>query len=97
VRWGLARALAAGGNAPYSTSELHKVRAVFLSLGMSSHATEAMVDVVRMKFDSGEDVRDLCAEIVPVLTQAGLTYSAIEVLTYLREQKKNGMRTTRSI
>jgi hypothetical protein len=43
---------------------------------------------VRLKFDHGEDVRDLCAEIIQVLTAAGLTQNAIEALAYLREQAK---------
>lgn len=97
VRWALALTLAAAGKVSYAISELFKVRAVFLSLGMNSHATSAVLDVVRIKFDAGEDVRDLCTEIVPLLTQAGLTQNAVEALAYIREQAKSGQLTTTKI
>jgi tetratricopeptide (TPR) repeat protein len=49
ARWGLAVTLAASGRASYAVSELYKVRAVFLSLGMNRHAVCAALDVVRIK------------------------------------------------
>ncbi|MDP9192352.1 MAG: tetratricopeptide repeat protein [Acidobacteriota bacterium] len=97
TRWALALTLAASGKVPYAISELFKVRAVFLSLGMNSQAASAVMDVVRIKFDVGEDVRDLCAEIVPLLTKAGLTQNAVEALAYIREQAKHGRLTTSKI
>jgi tetratricopeptide (TPR) repeat protein len=97
TRWALALALAASGKASYAISELFKVRAVFLSLGMNSQAASAVLDIVRIKFDVGEDVANLCAEIVPLLTQAGLTQNAVEALAYIREQAKRGQLTTAKI
>jgi hypothetical protein len=97
ARWGLAVTLAAAGRVAYAVSELFKVRAVFLSLGMNSHAASAAMDIVRIRFDAGEDVRDLCAELVPLLTRAGLTQNAIEALAYVREQAQQGALTTKKI
>jgi tetratricopeptide (TPR) repeat protein len=97
ARWGLAVTLAAVGKVPYAVSELYKVRAVFLSLGMNSHAACAAMDIVRIKFDAGEDVRALCAELVPLLTNAGLTQNAIEALAYIREQAQQGVLTEKKI
>lgn len=97
ARWGLAVTLAAAGKIPFAVSELFKVRAVFLSLGMNSHAASAALDIVRIKFDAGEDVRALCIELVPLFARAGLTQNAIEALAYLREQAKSGLLTTRKI
>jgi tetratricopeptide (TPR) repeat protein len=97
VRWGLAVTLAASGKVAYAISELYKARAVFLSLGMNSHAASAALDIVRIRFDDGEDVRDLCAELVPLLSEAGLTQNAIEALAYMREQAKQGQLTTKKI
>lgn len=90
ARWGYALSLAQGGTVPFrnSISELFKVRAIFLGLGMNSRAACAALDIVRLRFDHGEDVRELCAEIIQVLTTAGLTQNAIEALAYLREQAK---------
>jgi tetratricopeptide (TPR) repeat protein len=96
-RWGLAVTLAAAGKVPYAVSELYKVRAVFLSLGMNAHAASAALDIVRIKFDAGEDVRELCVELVPLFTEAGLTQNAIEALAYIREQAKHGRLTTKKI
>jgi tetratricopeptide (TPR) repeat protein len=97
ARWGLAVTLAASGSLPYAVSELYKVRAVFLSLGMNSHAASAAMDIVRIKFDAVEDVRSLCAELVPLLTKAGLTQNAIEALAYIREQAQRGRLTSSQI
>jgi hypothetical protein len=55
------------------------------------------MDIARVKFDAGEDVRELCAEIVPLLTKAGLTQNAIEALAYIREQAQLGALTTGKI
>lgn len=97
VRWAYALSLAAAGRVAFAVSELYKVRAVFLSLGMNSRAASAALDVVRIKFEAGEDVRNLCTELVPIFTNAGLTQSAIEALAYVREQAKFGRLTARKI
>jgi tetratricopeptide (TPR) repeat protein len=97
TRWALALTLASSGKVPHAVSELYKVRAVFLTLGMNSHAASAGMDIARIKFEAGEDVRDLCAELVPLLTQAGLTQNAIEALAYIREQAQQGALTTKKI
>ena len=96
-RWGLAVTLAAAGKIPYAVSELYKVRAIFLSLGMNTHAASAALDIVRIKFDVGEDVHELCTELVPLFTEAGFTQNAIEALAYIREQAKSGLLTARKI
>lgn len=97
TRWALALTLAASGKVAHAISELFKVRAVFLSLGMNRHAATAALDIVRIKFEAGEDVQDLCVELVPLLTQAGLTQNAVEALAYLREQQKRGQLTAKKI
>lgn len=97
VRWAYALSLAADGSIAFAVSELFKVRAVFLSLGMNSRAASAALDVVRIKFDAGEDVRELCAELIPVFADAGLTQNALEALAYVREQARSGTLTTRRI
>lgn len=90
ARWGLAVTLAASGQPRHAISELYKVRAVFLSLGMNSRAASAALDIVRIKVELSEDVRDLAAELVRLFTDAGLTQSAIEALAYVREQAQIG-------
>jgi tetratricopeptide (TPR) repeat protein len=97
TRWSLALTLAASGDTRRAIWELNKVRGVFLSLGMNSRAASAMLDVVRIEFDAGEDVRDLCTEIVPLLTKAGLTQNAIEALAYIREQANRSELTAKKI
>jgi tetratricopeptide (TPR) repeat protein len=97
VRWGLALTLSAEGKPHAAISELFKVRAVFLSLGMNTNAACASLDVVRIRFDLGEDVRDLCSELVVTFTDAGMTQNAIEALAYLREEARLGTITRRKI
>jgi tetratricopeptide (TPR) repeat protein len=97
TRWALALTLATIGKVRIAVSELYKVRAVFLSLGMNSHAACAAMDIARIKFDCGEDVRDLCAELVPLLTNAGLTQNALEALAYIRQQAQQGHLTITKI
>jgi tetratricopeptide (TPR) repeat protein len=97
ARWGLALTLAASGRPRHALSELFKVRAVFLSLGTNSRAASAALDIVRIKFDLSEDIRDLARELVPLFTAAGLTQSAIEALAYLREQAHLGNLTPAKI
>jgi tetratricopeptide (TPR) repeat protein len=97
VRWAHALSLAADGRISYAISELFQVRAIYLSLGMNSHAASAALDIVRFRFDMDEDVRDLCTELVRVFTDAGMTQGAIEALAYLRQQARDGRLTTKMI
>ena len=97
VRWGYALCLAAEGKAGQAIWELFKVRAVFLSLGMNGRAAGASLDVVRLRFDAGEDIRELCAELVTTFTEAGMAQNAIEALAYLREQAKDDALTSKKI
>jgi tetratricopeptide (TPR) repeat protein len=90
VRWGLALALAAEGKVASAISELFKVRAVFLHLGMNGQAASAALDIVRLRIEAGEDVRDLCSSLVQTFTEAGMAQNAIEALAYLREQASQG-------
>jgi tetratricopeptide (TPR) repeat protein len=89
ARWGMALTLAAVGKTAFALSELYQVRAVFLRLGMDSHAASAALDVARIKFDAGEDVRDLCVEVIPLLAQTGLTHLAVEALAYIRRPRSS--------
>lgn len=97
VRWGYALSLAAQGRMPWAVSELYKVRAIYLSLGANADAAVSMLDIVRVRFDAGEDVRDICIELVATFSAAGLTQDAIEALAYLREQAKQGTLTSSKI
>jgi tetratricopeptide (TPR) repeat protein len=91
VRWGFGLCLAAQGKARAAMSELYQVRGFFLHLGMNTAAAMVGLDVVRIKFDSDEDVQHLCAELVSTFTKAGFTQNAIEALAYLREQAREGL------
>jgi tetratricopeptide (TPR) repeat protein len=86
VRWGYALSLAAEGRTASAASELYKVRAVFLAAGMNLHAASAALDIVRLKFETGQNVQHECTELVPVFVKAGMMQHAIEALAYLREQ-----------
>jgi tetratricopeptide (TPR) repeat protein len=90
VRWGYALCLAVEGRVAHAASELYKVRATFLLLGMNTDAATAALDIVRVKWDAAQDVRELCSELVTTFAAAGMTQHAIEALAYLREQAKAG-------
>jgi tetratricopeptide (TPR) repeat protein len=90
VGWGYALTLAAEGKIPNAVSELFLVRNTYLRLGANSSAAAAGLDIVRLRFDAGQDVRDLCSELVTTFAEAGITQNAIEALAYLREQAKLG-------
>jgi tetratricopeptide (TPR) repeat protein len=90
VRWGFALSLAAEGKTAKAVSELFKVRAVYLFLGANSDAAAAALDIVRVRFDAGLDVHELCVELVATFTTAGMTQNAVEALAYLRQQAKHG-------
>lgn len=99
ARWGYALTLATEGRRtiPAAISELFKVRAVFLSMGMNSEAACSSLDVVRLRFDAGEDVRELCVDLVTTFAGAGMTQNAIEALAYLREQARRDELTATKI
>jgi tetratricopeptide (TPR) repeat protein len=97
ARWGYGRCLAAQGKASFAASELYHVRAVFLGLGMKTDAAMVGLDVVRTRFDAGEGVRALCAELVTTFTEAGLAHHAIDALAYLREQARRDAVTAAKI
>lgn len=97
VRWGYALTLAAEGKIASAVSELFIVRAMYLHLGMNSHAASAALDIVRIRFDVDQDIRELCTELVRVFTEAGLTQNAIEALAYLRETAREGRLTATTI
>jgi tetratricopeptide (TPR) repeat protein len=97
ARWRYGRCLAAQGKASFAVSELYHVRAVLLSLGMKTDAAMVGLDVVRTRFDAGEGVRALCAELVTTFTEAGLAQNAIEALAYLRGQARRDAVTAAKI
>jgi tetratricopeptide (TPR) repeat protein len=97
TRWGYALSLAAEGRPSSAILELYAVRTAYLRIGANADAACAMLDIVRIRFDAGADVRDLCAELVTTLSAAGLTQNALEALAYLREQAVSGRVTTTKI
>jgi tetratricopeptide (TPR) repeat protein len=97
VRWASALLLAAEGKVPNAVSELFLVRGTYLRLGANISAAAVSLDVVRIRFDAGQDVRDSCGELVTTFAEAGMTQNAIEALAYLREQAKLGTITSSKI
>lgn len=97
VRWASALLLAAEGKIPNAVSDLFLVRGTYLGLGANVSAAVVGLDIVRIRFDAGHDVRDSCAELVKTFVEAGMTQNAIEALAYLREQAKLGSITSSKI
>lgn len=97
VRWAHALDIAKLGRVREGVSELFKVRAEFLALGMNTDAAVASLDVVRLKLQLNDEVTTLCAELVRTFSEAGMTAHAIEALAYLREEAKRGSITTQKI
>lgn len=97
VRWASALLLAAEGKIPSAVSELFIVRGTYLRLGANVSAAVAGLDIVRTRFDAGQDVRDSCFELVKTFAEAGMTQNALEALAYLREQAKSGTITSSKI
>jgi hypothetical protein len=89
--------LAAEGKIPSAVSDLFLVRGTYLRLGANVSAAAVGLDVVRVRFDAGHDVRDSCSELVKTFVEAGMTQNAIEALAYLREQAKLGTITSSKI
>jgi hypothetical protein len=90
IRWNEANALAAEGSVGRAIFELYATRAEFLSLGMNGSAADCGMDIVRLRFDRGEDITSECSELIETLTRAGMIQPAIEALAYLREQAGRG-------
>jgi tetratricopeptide (TPR) repeat protein len=97
VRWASALLLAAEGKIPSAVSDLFLVRGTYLRLGANISAAAVGLDVVRIRFDAGQDVRESCTELVKTFVEAGMTQNAIEALAYLREQAKLGTITSGKI
>ena len=97
VRWASALLLAAEGKIPAAVSDLFLVRGTYLRLGANVSAATAGLDIVRIRFDDGQDIRDSCSELVTTFVDAGMTQNAIEALAYIREQAKLGTITSSKI
>ncbi len=91
IRWTYALSLADSGRVNEAISELYKTRAEFLRLGINSEAAVCSLDILRIRFERGENVSDTCAELVRTFADAGMTQNAIEALAYLREQENSGL------
>ncbi|HWW60056.1 MAG TPA: hypothetical protein VN181_01690 [Thermoanaerobaculia bacterium] len=90
VRWANALDIAKHGRVREGISELFKVRAEFLALGMNTDAALASLDIVRLKLQLNDELAALCTELVRTFSEAGMTTNAIEALAYLREEAKRG-------
>lgn len=88
IRWTEGLALADEGQASAAILQLYITKSEFLALGMNGTAAACGLDVVRIRYDRGEDVTSECAELVETFTQAGMVQPAIEALAYLREQAR---------
>lgn len=90
IRWNEAKALADEGRVSTAILELYVTRSELLALGMNGSAADCGLDVVRLRFERGEDVTAECTELIETLTRAGMIQPAIEALAYLREQARSG-------
>lgn len=97
VTWSYALTLIEDGKFEYAISEIYKVRALYLHLGMNLDAATAELEVVRIKFMSGEDVIEACSRLVESFTKAGASQNALEAFAYVREQAASGRLTLAKI
>jgi len=97
IRWNEAKALVDEGRVSTAILELYVTRSEFLALGMNGSAADCGLDIVRLRFDRGEDVTAECSELVETLTKAGMIQPAIEALAYLREQARHRTVSTEKI
>jgi tetratricopeptide (TPR) repeat protein len=86
VRWTHALSLADEGRISEAILELYKTTAEFIALGMNGDAACCGLDVVRLRFERGQDVSTMCVDLVDQFTKGGMTQNAIEALAYLREE-----------
>ncbi|HEY0140646.1 MAG TPA: tetratricopeptide repeat protein [Thermoanaerobaculia bacterium] len=87
VRFNLAVALKSSGRYAEAVSELHKVQAEFLVLGMPVVAAQVLMEIVETKFVSNRqgDIARLCDLVLPTFLAAGLPREAERAMAYLRE------------
>ena len=97
IRWNEAKALADEGRVGSAIFELYAARAEFLALGMNGRAADCGMDIVRLRFERGEDIATECSGLIETLTRAGMVQPAIEALAYLREQARRGTASTGQI
>ena len=90
VRWSYALLLAAAEQTDEALAELDKVEAELLRVGMNTDAAIAALDIVRLRFERGEDVTRFCSGLVLRFANAGMTQNAIEALAYVREEARTG-------
>jgi len=90
VAWGYALTLVAEGRLEAAISELYKVSNLYLHFGMNLDAATARLEVVRVRFSTGEDVTEDCRQLVEAFAKAGAAQNALEALAYLREQAGAG-------
>ncbi|HUP61367.1 MAG TPA: hypothetical protein VNA69_13200 [Thermoanaerobaculia bacterium] len=86
IRWTYAMTLAEDNRVNAAISELYLARGECLALGMNALAACYGLDIVRLKFDRGDDVTASCSELVDEFARRGMMQSAIEALAYLREE-----------
>lgn len=82
-------ALADEGKTGQAILQLRIARADFLELGMNGSAADCGLAIVRLRFDSGEDVTSDCIELIETFSRAGVVQPALEALAYLREQSRS--------
>jgi tetratricopeptide (TPR) repeat protein len=88
VRWTHALSLADEGRISEALLELYKTAAEFIPLGMNGDAACCGLDVVRLRFERGENVTTTCIDLVDQFTKRGMTQNALEALAYLREEAR---------
>ncbi|HEY4639925.1 MAG TPA: hypothetical protein VII75_01155 [Thermoanaerobaculia bacterium] len=97
IRWEHALALAAEGLVGEAIFELYKVRSELLRYGKIISAATAGLDIVRLRFERGEDVTTTASELVTTFAEAGLTPNAMEALAYVRARAQAQALTVRQI
>jgi len=97
IRWTRALSLADEGRVSEAILELYKTGAEFAGLGMNGDAVCCSLDVVRLRFERGEDVTASCVDLVDEFTKRGMTQNALESLAYLREEARGGTITVPKI
>ena len=90
VTWGYALTLVAEGRLEAAISEFYKVSNLYLHLGMNLDAATAHLEIVRVRFSTGDDVTEDCRQLVEAFAKAGAAQNALEALAYLREQSRTG-------
>ena len=91
ARGGLVKILAARGRYNEAISELYKIRAIFLSMGVPVTAAMVALDIVELLSMARRtaDVPHLCQEMFTTFMQAKLQKNALMALAYLAGLAKN--------